>query len=227
MITRVTLAVAIVLIVTTGAYADSLLAGSIWQQQTFSVGNTTNPGMSSLLNLVHGDQNAEMMQFVDVENVHAAPMSSGWVWTVGTPMGDWRNCGDSCTTRANQYQVGDMDQIVTANGDCGVISVNAFLDAAGGQEQTIGASVSPKMQMQTLGVAADQVLMRSDGAGSGEAYNGAEIYQDQDGSNAAGSVFESSYIEADQMGEVDGQAGSTASLVGGLNATTSQAQVVY
>jgi len=225
MITRVTLAVAIVLIVTTGAYADSLLAGSIWQQQQFSVGNTINPGMSSLLNLVHGDQDAWMGQFVDVHNEHAAPVGlSIMPVAVGSfPCQDW----DSCLTKATQWQDGDLDQTVEADGKCGVISVNAFLDAAGAQEQTIGASVSPMMQVQTLGVAADQVLMRSDGAGSGEAKNNAAVAQDQFGANAGGSVDEYSYIDADQIGKVDGKAGSTASLVGGLNVTTGQSQVVY
>ena len=225
MITRVTLAVAIVLIVTTGAYADSLLAGSIWQQQSFSVGNTTNPGMSSLLNLVHGDQDAWMGQFIDIDNEHSAP-AMGPIYVVGSPFTGWGNCSD-CLTQGSQFQHGDLDQIVEAEGDCGVISVNAFLDAAGGQEQTIGASVSPKMQVQTLGVAADQVLMRSDGEGYGEAKNGAWLEQGQRGGNAGGSVSEYSFIEADQIGQVDGEAGSTASLVGGLNVATTQSQVVY
>lgn len=226
MITRVTLAVAVVLIVSSGAYADSLLAGSIWQQQNFSVGNTMNPGMSSLLNLVHGDQEAGMQQYVDVTNIHGdAPFH------VGGSLLDMLSGGypghESCKVDGNQYQDADLDQVVGAEGKCGVIGVNAFLDAAGAQEQTIGAAISPKLQIQTLGVAADQVLLRSDGAGEGWAKNQANMYQQQDGENEAGSVFEASCIDADQFGSVDGKAGSTASLVGGLNATTAQAQIVY
>jgi hypothetical protein len=228
MFTKVTVAVAIVLIVTSGASATSLLAGSIWQQQQFSVGNALNPGISSLLNLVHNDSTGSMMQNVDIINMQAAPVNSGFGLIGGmNPLSSLLCFGSSCATEAYQGQVGDLTQSVMAGGQCGVISVNAFLDAAGGQEQTIGASTSPKLQLQTLGVAADQVLMRQDGAGGGTAVNSAALSQGQSGSNAAGTVFEASTINATQVGTVGGGANSTVSLVGGMNATTGQSQMVY
>ncbi len=222
MITRVTLAVAVVLMVSSGALADDVLPGSIWQEQAFSVGNTTNPGISSLLNLVHGDSDADMFQYVGIDNEHFAPTNQ---WTGGFPGWGW--CGDNCDTRGWQDQEAYLEQDVEAEGQCGIISVNSFLDAAGAQEQTVGASTMPKAQVQSLGVAADQVLMRSDGGGRGEADNYAWLDQAQEGANAAGSMSEASTVEAGQYGDVSGAPNSTVSLVGGLNATTAQGQVVY
>lgn len=230
MVTRVALAVAVVLVASTVTLADppGVLPGTIWQQQSFAVGSAQNPGISSLINLVHGDQEADMYQFVEIDNWHNAPAYFGTPWPLagggGSPF--WWD-RDNCDTKAFQWQSGFMEQDTEAWGKSGIISVNAFLDAAGGQEQTIGGSTDPKLQMQTLGVAADQVLLRSSGGGGGEADQEADLYQEQEGLNAAGSMYESSWITVGQFGDVDGRANSTASLVGGLNAQTSQGQIVY
>ncbi len=229
MFTRVTLAVAIVLMVSSGAFASvgDILAGSIWQQQAFTVGNTTNPGISTLLNLVHGDAEADMYQFIEIDNWHAVPAEQNVLATVGRGFPGFPGCHDSCKTEGSQWQSGFLEQDVEADGKCGIISANAFLDAAGAQEQSIGAATSPKMQEQLLGVAADQVLMRSSGGGSAEADNYADLYQTQDGGNAAGSMSETSWVTAGQYGDIEGKPNSTVSLVGGLNAGTTQAQIVY
>lgn len=235
MCTRISVAVAVVLLVCSVVGAQTVLPGSVWQYQDFAVGNLMNPGMSSILNLVHGDGSAHVLQTMDVENVHASPQymnpcspcgpcGSIGIISVGTPV---QICGADCLTMAGQCQTAGLYQEGAADGACAIIGVNAFLDAGGAQEQTIGASTQPKSQGQSLGMAADQVLFRSDGAGGGWANNQANLFQVQTGKNSAGSVRESSTIDTWQTSAVNGAANSTATLATSMNACTTQAQVVY
>jgi len=255
MLKRVLLSGVVILFVSAGAFADIVivgepLPGSIYQHQSFAVGNAESPGISSIVSLVHGNASASSRQFLDIKNTQNSPEKShyGNVGSIGfgdysggpvvvldldsyggdcggCPDGD--QCKDSCETKANQCQDADLDQIVNAKGNCGIITVSSFLDAGGNQGQFIGSSVSPKLQEQSLGVVADQLLFRSDGGGSGDATNRAEMTQKQGGSNAAGSMQERSYIDADQMAEMRGKPNSTVTIVNGMMANTSQVQTVF
>ncbi|MBN2128682.1 MAG: hypothetical protein JW741_04270 [Sedimentisphaerales bacterium] len=225
MCTRISVAIAVVLLVCSVVGAQTVLPGSAWQFQDFNVGNLMNPGISSVLNTVHGSgAYAHAFTDLDICNSQSTPVCIGPVGIIGLP---GQICQASCLTAAGQCQDGYLAQTAEADGDCAIIGVNAFLDAGGAQEQTIGASVSPKSQGQSLGMAADQVLLRSDGGGTGWAINEANLYQSQSGKNAAGSVLESSGITGYQNGVVNGNAGSTATLATSMNACTTQAQVVY
>jgi len=232
MCTRIAVAIAVVLLVCSvvSAQAPTVLPGSIWQYQDFAVGNTMNPGMSSVLNLVHGDGDAWALQTVDVFNTHASPMCLNPCITcpnVGIGIAPVQFCQADCLTAATQCQDGVLYQEADADGACAIIGVNAFLDAGGMQDQMIGASTQPKSQGQSLGMAADQVLLRSDGAGSGWAANEADLFQTQAGKNAAGTVRETSGITTWQESFVGGAANSTATLAASTNVCTTQAQVVY
>jgi hypothetical protein len=207
------------------AQAPTVLPGTAWQFQDFVVGDLMYPGISSVLNTVHGSgAYAYANTTLDICNSQSTPAGLAPIGVIGLPgqiiMAD-------CLTAAGQCQDGWLLQQAEADGDCAIIGVNAFLDAGGAQEQTIGASVSPKSQGQSLGVAADQVLLRSDGGGAGWAINEADLFQAQAGKNAAGSVREQSGIYGYQNGQVSGNAGSTATLATSMNACTTQAQVVY
>ena len=114
----------------------------------------------------------------------------------------------------------------SAMGQCGIINVQTYLDAAGTQNQLIGFSTSTKYQDQSLGLAAQQVLTRADGAGGGNGANVAFLSQTQGGANAGGSVFESSTIDASQLSNTCGAANSTTALASTMVAATSQIQQV-
>jgi len=118
-------------------------------------------------------------------------------------------------------------QYVGAQGNCAVVSSSAFLDAFGEQEQFVGSSVSMKAQEQSLGVAAQQLLFRSDGAGSGSATHTADLGQNQMGHNSAGTVTETSGINLSQTSSVTGVPTSTAQVVNSAQVMTSQAQQVF
>jgi hypothetical protein len=232
MLRRVSLAIATILFLSSGAFAGygDILAGSIDQYQGFTIGDTMCSGLSTSLNLVHGDIYGSSLQHVWVENTNVA----------GTPCGhgscshgiDRHQCGDQCGSTgcapaADQSQIADICQEAEARGCCGVISVNEFLDASGTQSQFIGSGTEMKDQFQTVGLTADQILFRSDGAGSGEATHHVWLNEEQNGVNSAGAVHETSTVDACQESSVNGAANSTATLVNSLTVDTLQWQTTY
>jgi hypothetical protein len=176
--------------------------------------------MATVIALTHGDAGASVDQSLDVDNIQSAPCNATPCWDIG-----W--CGSLCDVEAVQIQNADLDQTSGANGECGIVNVNSFLDAGGTQDQFIGFSTSLKSQAQGLGLAAQQVVTRTDGAGGGGTTNDATVSQMQAGSNAGGSAFEASTIDAYQTSGTGGAANSTTALATSLTATTSQAQNVY
>ncbi len=216
MLKKVLFSGAVILFVCSGAFAmiippASPLIGSIYHQQQFLVGDplfSTNAGMSSVANLFHGTSTAGVTQALGILNTHTA-------------------CSTSCVTQGTQTQVGEIDQSVSAAGTCSVMTVSAFLDAFGSQDQFVGNSVSPKAQEQSLGLVGQQALLQSDGAGSGSAVNDAVLSQNQYGVNAMGSVTEASSVGLNQTSSVNGVAGSNPSTLSSAVVTTAQSQVVY
>jgi len=215
------LAITVLLFVSSAAMAViPPLAGSVAQTQSFTIGDAVNTGMATVIALTHGDAVANVCQSLDVDNIQSAPCNATPCWDIG-----W--CGSFCDVEAVQKQNADLHQTSGADGECGIINVNSFLDAGGSQEQFIGFSTSLKSQAQGLGVAAQQVVTRTDGAGGGGTTNDASVSQMQAGSNAGGSAFEASSIDAFQVSGTGGAANSTTALATSLTATTSQAQNVY
>ncbi len=215
--------------------ADPILPGSVHQMQTFSVGDPGSTGMGIMLNLTHGDAHASAVQSLDIDNVQSSPCGAtpcggcpcfghGFMPNLRSVQG---SCNKSCDVEAAQTQTADLNQDASACGKCAIVTIDSFLDAVGEQDQFIGFSTDGKSQVQGLGVASQQVLTRSDGAGGANSQNDALVQQEQAGSNAAGSAYESSTIDAVQTNNVGGAANSTASLATSLIATTNQAQHVY
>jgi hypothetical protein len=219
MIKKIAIFMTVLLMASPVALADTVLPGSVYQQQTFSVGEMTNTGMGIVLALTHGDAGAGATQNLYIDNLQSSPCNASPCWNLP--------CFNSCDVEAKQTQDVDLVQDASANGSCGIVNVNTFMDAGGYQDQFIGFSTDPKSQVQTLGLAAQQVLARSDGAGGGDSTNDAVLAQTQGGSNAGGSVYESSTIEALQDSSTGGAANSTTALATTLIATTAQTQSVY
>jgi hypothetical protein len=188
----------------------------VTQIQSFGIGDICNNGMASVVALTHGDTGGTVSQSLGVTNIQSSPCFA-------TPC---FNFGNPCVVEAKQTQNADLDQKASADGKCAIVNVQTYLDAGGQQNQFIGSSTSPKVQAQTLGLAAQQVLTRADGAGGGVAKNDADLAQTQAGSNAGGSVFESSVIDAFQVSCAGGAANSTAALAATMVATTQQQQSV-
>ena len=220
---------------TGGYWGPPPLSGSVAQTQSFSIGDICNTGMATVIALTHGDAGASVNQSLNVSNIQSSPCGATPCWDIGKPIGKPKGkpcgpclpCGPQCDVEAIQTQCADLDQTSGASGHCGIINVNSFLDAGGNQNQFIGFSTSLKSQTQNLGLAAQQVLTRTDGAGSGGTTNDAKVSQMQAGSNAAGSVFEASTIDAKQVSSTGGAANSTTALATSMMASTSQAQNVF
>ena len=233
---KIAIFMTILLMASSVTTADTILPGSVYQQQTFSIGDIASPGMGIVLALTHGDACASATQDLYIDNLQSSPcgvnpcgkpscFGPGFVSNLRSSHG--HGCQESCDVEAAQTQDADLVQDASAKGNCGIINVNTFMDAGGYQDQFIGFSTDPKSQVQTLGLAAQQVLARSDGPGGGEATNDAVLDQSQAGSNAAGSAYESSTIEALQTSKTGGGANSTTALATTLMANTTQTQNVY
>ncbi len=233
---KIAIFMTILLMASSVTIANTVLPGSVYQQQTFSVGDVASPGMGIVLALTHGDACAGATQDLYIDNIQSSPCNAkpcgipnfgpGFVsiQRFGPSHG---SCNESCDVEAVQTQDADLLQDASAHGNCGIINVNTFMDAGGYQDQFIGFSTDPKSQVQTLGLAAQQVLARSDGPGGGDATNDAVLDQSQTGSNAAGSAYESSTIDALQTSQTCGGANSTTALATTLMANTTQTQTVY
>ena len=128
--------------------------------------------MATVIALTHGDARASVSQSLSVGNIQSSPC---FATPCGIPCGiPGRNScisnpcsGNTCDVEALQTQCADLEQDSSAKGSCAIVNVNSFLDAGGAQEQFIGFSTSTKQQVQSLGLAAQQVVTRTDGAGGG------------------------------------------------------------
>lgn len=221
MLKKIAIFMTVLLMASPVTLADPILPGSVQQVQNFNVGDMINPGMGIVLTVTHGDAGASAVQSLDIDNLQSSPCFANPCW-------NWPPCfSNTCDVEAAQAQNVELDQNASAGGKCAIVTVDSFLDAVGEQEQFIGFSTDPKSQIQGLGVASQQVLTRSDGTGGAHSTNDALVTQNQAGSNAAGSVFECSTIDAHQANHTGGAANSTTALATSLVATTSQAQQVY
>jgi len=127
MCTRISVAIAVVLLVCSVVGAQDILPGSAWQYQDFVVGDLMNPGISSVLNTVHGSgAYAFANTQLDICNSQSTPVCLAPIGIIGMP---GQICQANCLTAAGQCQDGSLLQQAEAEGDCAIIGVNAFLDA--------------------------------------------------------------------------------------------------
>lgn len=218
---KVVVFIAALLLVSSVSMATDPLPGSVTQIQSFNIGDATNNGMASVVALTHGDTGGSVAQSLNVSNIQSSPSFSAPSLSLGSL------CLNSCGVNALETQTANLGQTANATGTCALINVQTYLDAAGTQNQLIGFSTATKVQGQSLGLAAQQVLTRADGAGGGTGVNTAALSQTQAGSNAGGSVFESSVVDASQISCAGGAANSTTALASSMLAQTMQSQQVH
>lgn len=190
----VTFAVAVVLLVGSSALAN----GALDQMQNTII------GLANTIALTHGSQGADSIQNLAVANS--------------------QNADGPCYTSAHQAFIGNLAEIAHAWGDCGLITISQGLATTGDQVQFVGEVVDPKSEAQILGLLAEQSLTRQDGPGGANAMHQIVLKEDQDASNAAGSMSESSAILGLQSADLVGEAAATGAVQATMSVVTTQQQ---
>jgi len=131
-----------------------------------------------------------------------------------------------CATEASEFQMGVFNQSASAAGLCASVGVIQEVASAGMQVQLIGNGVGPKAQQETLTLTAGEAVTKTAGQGSGNANQFVALAEGQTGTNAAGTVNQSTAVVSTQGAFVNGiptaagMAGSTTQV------STSQTQLV-
>lgn len=165
----------------------------------------TNIGLHNALTLLQGSQAAQAIQNLAVCNDQAVS----------------RACG----AYASQSFLANLAEIGNASGECGIVGVAQDLTTVGLQAQLIGACCDAKTQGQTLTLAADQGLAKSEGPGSGSALHQIVLREEQGGANSAGGVQESSSILGLQSSSLTGAACATGVVASTMDVCTVQSQI--
>lgn len=187
--------VVLVLVVSTGAFAT--LAGQIQNQ-------ITNIGLVTDVELMHGDQQANSLQNLVVDNQQCAT--------------------GICSAVAHEGFFASIGQAAEACGQCALVGAVQNLVLGGTQAQEVGEGVGPKAQLQGVGLTATQTLAKADGAGGANALHTIVAQADQTATNPAGQLTESSTIMGMQTSSLNGQAGANGYVDSGMTVTTSQTQ---
>jgi len=196
MLKVVAVSVAVVLMIGSGAFGDVI--GSINQTQT------TNIGLGNLVQLMQGHQAADAIQNLAVANDQSSNRACGAV--------------------AGQSFLGNLAEIGHASGDCAIVGVEQALTAIGMQAQAVGDCCDPKVQGQSLTLAAQQGLIKSEGPGAGSGLHQIVLREDQGASNPAGAMQESSAVLGLQSSNLTGSACATGAVESTMAVTTVQTQ---
>ncbi len=165
----------------------------------------TGIGVTNSVDLLNGDQMANSMQNLVVDNSQQANSGA---------------CG-SCAAEGLFASIG---QSADSIGSCGLVGVAQLLGIDGAQAQDIGDGVAPKAQAQTLGLTAGQALMKADGFGAANALHTIVVNEGQQGTNAAGTMSENATIIGMQTSTVNGQPGATNVVDSSMIVNTQQSQ---
>ncbi len=196
MLKVVAVSVAVVLMIGSSAFGDVL--GAIGQMQN------TNVGLANTVQLLQGHQAADAIQNLAVCNDQSST----------------RACG----AMAGQTFLANLAEIGHASGDCAIVGVLQGLTAVGMQAQAIGDCCDPKSQGQSLALAAEQSLLKSEGPGAGSALHQIVLREDQGAQNPAGGMQESSAILGLQSSNLTGSACATGAVQSEMAVTTVQTQ---
>ena len=164
----------------------------------------TGIGLTNALALMNGEQHANSLQNLVVDNAQTA-----------TGM---------CNGLAEEYLFAAIGQSADACGVCGLVDVVQLLGIDGIQAQTVGDGVAPKAQLQTLDVVAAQALGKADGMGQANALHTIVVNEGQYANNAAGSMSESATVMGMQTSTIQGQPGATGIVDATMAVTTAQSQ---
>jgi hypothetical protein len=197
MLKVVTVSVAVVLMIGSGAFGDPI-TGAIGQMQN------TNIGLANTVQLLQGHQAADAIQNLAVCNDQSAT----------------RACG----AMAGQSMLANLAEIGHASGDCAVVGVLQGLTAVGMQAQAVGDCCDPKSQGQSLAMVAEQGLLKSEGPGAGSGLHQIVLREDQGASNPAGAMQETSAILGLQSSNLTGSACATGAVESEMHVTTVQTQ---
>jgi hypothetical protein len=160
----------------------------------------TSIGLTNAIDLLHGTQQAGSLQNLVVHNEQSAD---------GT---------------AVESLFASLGEVGNAQGNCALLGVDQLVNITGVQGQNVGDCLDPKSQLQTLGVAAGQMLARADGEGGADALHTIVLTAGQSADNAAGNLTENQTIMGMQTPTVAGAAGSTSAVRGVMNVMTAQSQ---
>jgi hypothetical protein len=130
----------------------------------------------------------------------------------------------ACGAYADQSLLSNLAEIGHASGDCAIVNVLQGLTTVGMQTQLIGDCCDPKIQGQTLNLAAEQGINRSEGPGAGSALHQIVNRTDQCAGNAAGEMQESSSILGLQSSDLTGSACATGAVDSQIHVGTIQTQ---
>lgn len=194
---KVAFSVAVVLSIGSIVFGQNI--GPINQLQT------TNIDLNNTIQLLQGHQAADAIQNLAVCNDQLSDRACG-AW-------------------AGQSFLANMAEIGHASGDCAIVGVLQSLTTVGIQAQLIGDACGPKTQGQSLILAADQGLIKSEGPGAGSALHQIVLREEQDGGNRAGNNQESSAILGLQSSNLTGAACATGAVNSTMDVCTVQSQV--
>lgn len=191
----VTFSVAVVLLVGSSAFGQ---LGAIDQFQDSAI------GLTNAVDLMHGHQTGSSQQnlCIDTEQFQD-PVCDSW---------------------ASQRLLGNFVEVGCASGDCAVVGVAQGLEALGSQGQIVGNCVEPKQEAQSLGLAAAQGIVKSGGAGQGNAQHVIVLQEDQTGVNSAGLMSERIAVVGLQDSNLQGSAGATGTVQAQMGVTVVQSQ---
>jgi hypothetical protein len=165
----------------------------------------TNIGIHNTISLLQGHQAADAIQNLAVANDQTGNRACG-AW-------------------GGQSFLANLAEIGHASGDCSILNVLQHLTTAGMQAQLIGDACDPKTEGQTLNLAADQTLTKSEGPGAGNALHQIVLRGEQGGGNAAGNINQASAILGLQSSDITGSACATGGVNSVMNVCTIQSQV--
>lgn len=191
-------AVSIVVVLLAGSSAFGDVPAALNQIQN------TNVGLANVIDLLNGDQAASAIQNLAVQNDQFA--------------------GNPHSTFASQSLFGIFAEVGHASGNCAIVGVLQDLGVIGMQAQVLNDAVGPKTQGQSLSLLANQGVLKTEGAGSGNALHQLQLAADQEAGNVAGDMSQSSAILGLQNADVSGAATATGQVQSTMNVSTVQSQ---
>ena len=131
-----------------------------------------------------------------------------------------------CAAEASQFQMGVFNQAGSASGLCATVGVLQEVASAGMQVQLISGACGAKGQQETLTLNAGEAVTKTNGQGTGTASQFVALAEGQTGTNAAGTVNQSTAVVSTQGAFVNGIPTAVGAAGSTTQVSTSQTQLV-
>ena len=131
-----------------------------------------------------------------------------------------------CAAEASEFQMGVFNQSASASGLCATVGVLQEVASAGMQIQAINGACGPKGQQETLTLTAGEAVTKQNGQGNGAAQQLVALSEGQTGTNAAGTVNQSTAVVSTQGAFVNGIPTAVGAAGSTTQVSTSQTQLV-